>query len=146
MIAKYLEILSVHISPIPCNVMQDDGSQQVTENTQKSPRSKYSREPTRSESADDHMTEILYKRGVYLTPDATLKDLRNGFIELEKLEGDDRYFQLLKSDVPGDLIEIDTEDETLLSQIEHSLVQPRTMYIENIDPGMSHIITHCLNT
>ena len=115
---------------------QGDSSLEVSKITQESPRSKYSGDPPRSESADDHMTEILYKRGVYLTLDATLKDLRNGFIELEKLENNDRYFQLLKSDVPGDFIEIDTEDETLLSQIERRLVQPRTMYIENIDPGI----------
>ena len=114
---------------------QVDSSLEVSKITQESPRSKYSEEPNRSESADDHMTEILYKRGVYLAPDATLKDLRNGFIELEKLDHNDRCFQLLKSDVPGDIIEIDTEDETLLSQIEHRLVQERTMYIENIDPG-----------
>ena len=120
--------------------VQGDSSLEVSKITQESPKSKYSGEPTRSESADDHMTEILYKRGVYLTPDQTLKDLRNGFIELETLENNDRYFQLLKSDVPGDFIEIDTEDETLLSQIEHSLVQPRTMYIENIDPGINNII------
>lgn len=120
-----------------CVCTQGDSSLEVSKITQESPKSKYSGEPTRSESADDHMTEILYKRGVYLLPDATLKDLRNGFIEIEKLENGDRYFQLLKSDVPGDLIDIDTEDETLLSQIEHTLVQQRTMYIENIDPGMT---------
>lgn len=91
---------------------------------------------------DDHMTEILYKRGIYLAPDATLKDLRNSFIEQEKLERNDCCFQLLKSDVPGDFIEIDTEEEVLLSQIEHSMVQPRTMYIEDIDPGTCVYITY----
>ena len=125
-----------------CTYTQGDSSLEVSKITQESPKSKYSGKPTRSESADDHMTEVLYKRGVYLTPDQTLKDLRNGFIELEKLENNNRYFQLLKSDVPGDFIEIDTEDETLLSQIEHRLVQPRTMYIENIDPG--NVIVHYL--
>ena len=97
-------------------------------------RSKYSDE-SRTESEDDHMTEVVYKRGVYLPPDATLKDLRNGFIEMENLEYNDRYFHLLKSDVPGDRIDIDTEDEVLLNQIEHTLVQQRTVYIENVDPG-----------
>ena len=84
------------------------------------------------------MSEIVYKRGVYLTPDATLKDLRNGFIEVENLEANDRYFQLLWSEFPGDFIEIDTEEEVLLNQIEHTLVRQRTMYIENVDPGMYH--------
>ena len=121
--------------------VQPDSSLEVSKITQESPRSKYSEEG-RNESEDDHMSEILYKRGVYLAPDATLKDLRNGFIELENLETNDRYFQLLRSDVPGDFIEIDTEEEVLLNQIEHTLVQPRTMYIENVDPGMYHVILH----
>ena len=103
--------------------------------TQESSRSKYS-EDGRNESEDDQMSEIVYKQGVYLSPDATLKDLRNGFIEQEKLEAHERYFQLLKSDVPGDIIEIDTEEEVLLSQIEQTLIQQRTVYIENVDPGI----------
>ena len=44
-------------------------------------------------------------------------------------------FCFLNSDVPGDYIVIDTEDEVMLSQIEHNLVQPRTLYIECRDPG-----------
>ena len=107
--------------------------------TQESSRSKYSEEG-RNESEDDQMSEIVYKQGVYLSPDATLKDLRNGFIEQEKLEAHERFFQLLKSDVPGDIIEIDTEEEVLLSQIEHTLVQQRTVYIETVDPGIIIVI------
>ena len=121
--------------------MQNDNSLEVSKLTKDKSRSKYSDE-SRTESEDDHMTEVEYKRGVYLAPDATLKDLRNSFIEMEHLEFDDRYFHLLKSDVPGDIIDIDTEDETLLSQIEHTLVQQRTMYIENIDPGKQNFYTH----
>ena len=108
---------------------------EVSKITQNDSRSKYNDAKSRTESEDDHMTEIVYKRGVYLAPNATLKDLRNGFIEYENLESNDRHFQLLKSDVPGDFVDIDTEDEVLLSQIEHTMVQPRTVYIENIDAG-----------
>ena len=118
-----------------CTPSQADGSLEVSKITEQNSRSKYSDE-SRTESEDDHMTEIVYKRGVYLVPDATLKDLRNSFIEQEKFELNERYFHLLKSNVPGDVIEIDTEDEVLLSQIEHTMVQSRTMYIENIDPGI----------
>jgi len=89
--------------------------------------------------SDDNETitiEMIYKRGVYLDVDATMKDLRNGFIESNQLDAKDRIFQFLKSDVPGDYIEIDTEDEVMLAQIEHNLVQPKTFYIESLDPGL----------
>ena len=88
-------------------------------------------------SVNTEMSEILYERGVYLDLDATLKDLRNGIIASEQLDSPDRIFQFLSSDVPGDFIPIDTEDEVMLAQIEHNLVQSRTLYIEAIDPGKS---------
>ena len=84
---------------------------------------------------NDTFTEVYYKQGVYLHPDATLKDLRNAFIDSNQLDAEDRMFCFLNSDVPGDYIVIDTEDEVMLSQIEHNLVQPRTLYIEWRDPG-----------
>lgn len=81
-------------------------------------------------------TELVYRGGVYLPADATLKDLRNKFVDSEQLDcKDGLYFQFLLSDVPGDRIELDTEDEVLLCQIEGGLLQRRTLYIENIDPG-----------
>lgn len=82
-------------------------------------------------------TELAYNGGVYLPLDATLKDLRNKFVDSEQLQdhNDGVHFQFLLSDVPGDRIELDTEDEVLLCQIESSLVQRRTLYIETIDPS-----------
>ena len=81
-------------------------------------------------------TELAYRRGMYLPLDATLKDLRNKFVESEQLDQKDGlHFQFLLSDVPGDRIELDTEDEVLLCQIESSLLQKRTLFIEAIDPG-----------
>jgi len=69
-------------------------------------------------------TEVIYRGGIYLGKDATLKDLRNQFVDSKQLqeERNGMHFQFLRSDVPGDRIEIDTEDETLLSQIEDSLL------------------------
>ena len=45
-----------------------------------------------------------------------------------QLEEDSRLFQFLKSDVPGDIIAIDTEEETFLSELEPYLVEPRTLF------------------
>ena len=97
-----------------------------------------------SKAGDDTMVEEVFKRGVYLKPDSTLKELRNSFIDSNQLDSNDCTFRFLRSDVPGDFIEIDTEDKTLLSQIQHSLVLPATLYIESIDPGdlTTHITVH----
>ena len=88
-----------------------------------------------SHSDDEQMTEVVYKRGIYLSTNATLKDLRNAFIDSRQIEPEERMFQFLNSDVLGDSITIDTEDEVLLEQIEHRLVQHRTVYIETLAPG-----------
>lgn len=81
-------------------------------------------------------TELVYANGMYLSGEACLKELRNAFVDSDQLEeSDGLHFQFLQSDVPGDRIELDTEDEVLLCQIEDSLVQRRTLYIECIDPG-----------
>jgi len=86
----------------------------------------------------EHAHEIVYKKGVYLFDDATLRELRNGFIETEQLDTKKgTLFQFLHSDVVGDKIDIETEDEILLNQIEHSLTVKKTMFIEMIDPGKS---------
>lgn len=101
-------------------------------------------EPDTDESVDKEkdavsqheQTELTYRRGVYLPLDATLKDLRNKFVESGQLDQKDGiHFQFLLSDVPGDRIELDTEDDVLLCQIESSLLQKRTLFIEAIDPS-----------
>ena len=93
------------------------------------------REKGTPNNQQDQMEEE-YTRGVYLSADATLRDLRNQFVDSGQLEmeKEGRHFQFLRSDVPGDRIEVDTEDEVLLCQIEDSLLEKRTMYIETIDP------------
>ena len=106
---------------------------------QKSPAKSVVMESSVDGEDEDHVTEVIYKRGIYLTSDSALKHLRNAFIDSEQLDSNDRYFQFLKSDVPGDYIEIDTEDEILLVQIETSLLQHRTLYIESIDSGTLYI-------
>ena len=95
-----------------------------------------------SPSINTGISEMLYDRGVYLGLDATLKDLRNDFIESEQLDSAEQTFQFLNSDVPGDFIPIDTEDEVMLTQIEHNLVQNRTLYIEAIDPGKNILLLY----
>ena len=88
------------------------------------------------EDFSSQQTELVYPNGVYLNEEACLKDLRNEFVDSDQLgDSDGLHFQFLRSDVPGDRIELDTEDEVLLCQIEDSLVQKRTLYIECIDPG-----------
>ena len=81
-------------------------------------------------------TELVYKRGIYLFSDATLRELRNGFVDTQQGEGaGNLHFQFLRSDVPGDRIEVEAEGNIMLSQIEHSLIQKRTIYVEMISAG-----------
>lgn len=90
---------------------------------------------TLTEDLGEEDTETVYRRGVYLGSDATLKDLRNQFLDTAQLEPQKLHFHFLKSDVPGDKIEIDTEDEVYLSQLEGTLIQHRTLYIEHTEPS-----------
>ena len=89
-----------------------------------------------SAKASDNAHEVVYRKGVYLFDDATLRELRNGFIETEQLDSKrGTHFQFLRSDVVGDKIDIETEDEVMLHQIEHSLTVEKTIFIEMTDPG-----------
>ena len=84
-------------------------------------------------SENERVLELVYKLGVYLEPEKTLKDLRNAFIDSKQLNKQNLYFQFLRGDSPGDVIAIDTEEETELS----SLGARRTVYIEAISKGES---------
>ena len=75
---------------------------------------------------------IQYKKGVYMDRNASLKDLRNAFVDSKQLDDSNVYFQFLHSDTSGDYIAIDNEEETLLSSLEPNLQTPRTVYIESI--------------
>ncbi len=85
----------------------------------------------------EKVTEMTYQCGVYLDTDATLKDLRNAFLDSNQLDTGDRFFRFLQSDIPGDCIDIEMEDEVMLAQIEGRLVQPWTLYIEALEGGSS---------
>lgn len=86
--------------------------------------------------------EIVYRKGIYLNSDATLKDLRNGFIDSGQLDKDDVYFKFLNSDIPGDYILIDDEEETLLTKLEPNLLFPRSVFIELVDKSeLSRILS-----
>lgn len=77
--------------------------------------------------------EIIYRKGIYLDSDATLKDLRNGFIDSSQLDPDDIYFKFLNSDIPGDYISVDDEEEMILAKLEPNLIFPRSLFIELVD-------------
>uniref|UniRef100_A0A1X7V0T6 MYND-type domain-containing protein n=1 Tax=Amphimedon queenslandica TaxID=400682 RepID=A0A1X7V0T6_AMPQE len=78
----------------------------------------------------DEFEEEIYLKGVYLEPTSTLKDLRNNFIDSNQLETSDVYFQFLNSDTPGDLVQIDNEEEIKLERFEE---REKTLYIQAID-------------
>ena len=73
---------------------------------------------------------ITYKMGVYLEDSSTLKDLRNTFIDSGQLEAESQFFKFLYSDLPGDYVEIDSEEGKTLSSL-----ASRTVYIEAVDSG-----------
>ncbi len=80
----------------------------------------------------DRFQEIVYRKGIYLDKNATLKELRNGFIDSCQLDEGNMFFQFLNSDLPGDSIPIDNEEEIFLSKLEPNLLIPKTMYIEPV--------------
>ncbi len=90
-----------------------------------------------SSAPSDGYQEIVYKKGIFLDTNGTLKDLRNGFIDSSQIDSDYRFFQFLNSDMPGDYIPIDNEEDTLLSRLEPNLISPKTMYIETVDNSKS---------
>ena len=81
----------------------------------------------------DGYQEVLYRKGIYLDSNATLKDLRNGFINSDQIDHKNRFFQFLNSDMPGDSIPIDNEEDVLLSKLESNLLSPKTIYIEPVN-------------
>ena len=52
-----------------------------------------------------------------------------------QLEGKNRFFEFLMSDVPGDTIAIETEPETYLSKLESDFAEPRTIHFQLMDEG-----------
>ena len=84
-------------------------------------------------SEKESFIKIEYWKGVYLEETATLKELRNEFIDSDQLEEENLFFQFLQSDTPGDFIPIDNEEDTKLTSV--NTVYKRTIYIERIDKG-----------
>ena len=117
---------------------ESDRSDVVTKDSQKLDSNRSDKEKDAPTAQQQELTEVVYKKGVYLNNDATLRDLRNQFVDSDQLDQNEiLHFQFLNSDVPGDNIDIEIEDEILLSQIERNLIQRRTLYIEKIDAGKS---------
>ena len=92
---------------------------------------------------EDKCQEIVYRKGVYLDVNAVLKDLRNGFIDSKQLEPDNLLFQFLNSDMPGDYIPIDSEEDTLLAKIEPNLLTPKTLYMESVNNSKLYMHKIC---
>lgn len=111
-----------------------------------------SKEEGREDGASARVVEIVYQKGVYLPEDASLKDLRNAFIDSRQLDSSDgAAFQFLHADVPGEAFLIDVEEDTLLSQIHDSLADKQTVYIETINLGMrsaayNYLLIDIINT
>ena len=94
--------------------------------------SKEGEELPSKEGNGEGMEEVVYRRGVYLGPGATLRDLRNGFVDTHQTASEHRMFLFLRSDILGDQYDISSETGTHLTNIRGSLVQPQTMYIESL--------------
>ncbi len=138
--------ISIGRANIPEIEDEDSASKETTEGAatnggKKAKEKESSADAKRDKSNEDGTAssqgqEVVYKRGVYLFEDASLRELRNAFVETKQLDNQKgTHFQFLRSDVEGDKIEIETEDDILLNQIEHSLTSRRTMFIEMVDSG-----------
>lgn len=89
-----------------------------------------------NQSNSGRVSEVIYKCGVYLESTKTLKDLRNAFIDSGQLSNQDPFFQFLQEDTMGEVIPIDTEEETSLSSLSKTQQENRTIYIEAISKGI----------
>eukprot|EP00731_Ephydatia_muelleri_P025010 Em0017g93a len=94
---------------------------------------------TQEGSKEEGMEEVIYRRGVYLAPTATLRDLRNGFVETRQTSLEHRMFLFLRSDILGDHFDISSEEGTRLAHIQGSLVQPQTMYIQSLPRNVCQV-------
>ena len=90
-------------------------------------------EPLRQGGKDEGVEEVVYRRGVYLLPGTTLRDLRSGFVETRQTSSEHRMFLFLRSDVLGDQFDISSEVGTRLDHIRGSLIQPQTVYIQSLE-------------
>ena len=92
-------------------------------------------QPNQPSPLQDQSMEIEYKKGMYMGDTATLKDLRNQFIDSGQVDKENLFFQFLRSDMLGDYIPIDEEEETKLTNLHPYLVQPQTLYVERLEGG-----------
>ena len=84
-------------------------------------------------SGDDEelsLKQIRYHQGVYVDPDATLREVRDLFLETGQLEVDMVLFQFLDPDSHNRLFSIEEEDAITLDGMELKL--PRTLFIKSI--------------
>lgn len=76
------------------------------------------------------LKQITYHQGVYVDPDATLREVRDLFIETGQLELDQLLFHFLDPNSHNRLFSIEEEDVITLDSLQLKL--PRTLFIKSI--------------
>ena len=84
------------------------------------------------------LKQIRYHQGVYVDPNATLREVRDLFIETGQLELDEQLFQFLDPDSHNRLFSIEEEDAITLDGMKLKL--HRTLFIKSIRQSSKHII------
>lgn len=79
---------------------------------------------------------MQYHQGVYVDPDATLREVRDLFIETGQLELDRLLFQFLDPDSHNRFFSIEEEDAITLDSMKLKL--PRTLFIKSIPQSSEH--------
>lgn len=76
------------------------------------------------------LKQILYSQGVYADSDATLREVRDLFLETGQLELDALIFRFLDPDSHNRLFSIEEEDVVTLDSMQLKL--PQTLFIKSI--------------
>ena len=76
------------------------------------------------------LKQVRYRQGVYVDPNATLREVRDLFLETGQLELDMMLFQFLDPDSHSRLFSFEEEDAITLDSMELKL--PRTLFIKSI--------------
>lgn len=83
-------------------------------------------------STDEELAlkQTPYHKGVYVDPDATLREVRDLFLETGQLELDQLLFQFLDPNSHNRLFSLEEEDAITLDTMQLKL--PRTLFIKSI--------------
>jgi len=79
------------------------------------------------------LKQVPYHQGVYADPDASLRDVRDLFLETGQLESDQLPFQFLDLNSRNRLYAVEEEEVITLDSMELSARKlPRTLFIKSI--------------